>query len=45
MKTSEFKKRLKEKDGAKKLIAYHIHDKIFLTGKQLKICIEKKNMV
>lgn len=44
MKTSEFKKRLKE-DGAKKLIAYHIHNKIFLTGKQLKICIEKKNMV
>lgn len=44
MKTSEFKKRL-EKDGAKKLIAYHIHNIIFLTGKQVKICIEKKNMV
>lgn len=44
MKANEFKKRL-EKDGAKKLIAHHIHNKIFLTGKQLKICIEKKNMV
>lgn len=44
MKTSEFKKRLKE-DGAKKLIVYHIHNKIFLTGKQVKICIDKKNMV
>ena len=44
MKANEFKKRL-EKDGAKKLLAYHIHDLIFLTGKQIKICIEKKNMV
>lgn len=45
MKANEFKKRLKEKDGAKKLLAYHIHNLIFLTGKQIKICIEKKNMV
>lgn len=44
MKANEFKKRLKE-DGVKKLIAYHIHNKIFLTGKQVKICIDKKNMV
>ena len=44
MKANEFKKRLKI-DGAKKLIVYHIHNKIFLTGKQVKICIEKKNMV
>lgn len=44
MKTSDFKKRLKE-DGAKKLIVYHIHNIIFLTGKQIKICIEKKNTV
>lgn len=44
MKANEFKKRIKT-DGAKKLIAYHIHNKIFLTGKQIKICIEKKNMV
>lgn len=44
MKANEFKKRLKE-DGAKKLIAQYIHNKIFLNGKQLKTCIEKKNMV
>ena len=44
MKANEFKKRLKE-DGAKKLITYHIHNIIFLTGKQVKICIEKKNML
>lgn len=44
MKANEFKKRIKT-DGAKKLLAYHIHNIIFLTGKQVKICIEKKNMV